>query len=105
MSQTTGAQSHIDLLGKTYRDRVTGFVGVVSSISFDLYGCIQAALTPSVDKDGKTRDGHWFDIHRLEPLGNDPVMPVPAFAQTPATFGAKPETHAHGPAEKPAGKV
>ena len=101
MSKTTGAQAHIDLLGKTAKDKVTGFTGTVSSVSFDLYGCIQAALTPTVDKDGKTQDGHWFDIHRLALLSNDRVMNVPAFAMQPPTFGARPETHTHGPAEKP----
>jgi len=98
------SQAHIDLLGKTARDRVTGFEGVVSSVSFDLYGCIQAAVTPSVDKDGKTRDGHWFDVNRLEITDETRRMPVPAFAKTPPQFGRTPATHTHGPAEKPSGK-
>lgn len=99
--QTTGAQAHINLLGRKMRDRVTGFEGVVSSISFDLYGCVQAAVTPPVDKDGKLPDGRWFDVQRLSDNGATGVMPVPAFDRAPK-FGATPEAHSHGPAEKPA---
>lgn len=97
------AQDHIDSLGKKARDRVTGFEGIVASISFDLYGCIQAVLSPPLDKDGKMQDGRWFDIHRLEIVDEERVMPVPVFAKPsePAKFGATPQTHAHGPAEKP----
>jgi hypothetical protein len=100
MSQLTGAQAHIDLLGVTVRDRVTKFEGVVTSVSFDLYGCIQAAVNPVVDKDGKLPDGRWFDVNRLETIGKDRAMQVPAFDKAP-TFGATPEQHTHGPAEKP----
>lgn len=98
------AQAHINLLGQKARDRVTGFEGVVASISFDLYGCIQAVLSPPLDKDGKMQDGRWFDIHRLEIVDAARVMPVPAFAKPtePATFGTTPQAHTHGPAEKPA---
>ncbi len=86
---------HIEMLGKTASDRVTGFRGVVTSVSFDLYGCIQAALNPPLDKDGKLVDGRWFDVNRLEvDQAIARAMPVPAFAESPAT-------HAHGPAEKP----
>ncbi len=98
----TAAQAHIDLLGKTVRDRVTGFQGVASTVSFDLYGCVQAVVSPPVDKDGKKGDGHWFDVNRLEVIDHARKMPVPAFEAKPATFGAQPDTHTHGPAEKPA---
>lgn len=101
----TGAQAHINLLGLKVRDRVTYFEGIVSSISFDLYGCVQAAVSPPVDKEGKLPDGRWFDIHRLVSIDADRVMPVPLFGATPPTFGATPEAHTHGPAEKPAGGV
>ncbi len=96
-----GVNAHIDMLGKTARDRVTGMQGVVSSISFDLYGCIQAVLTPPIDKDGKLPDGRWLDVHRLELLGDERCMAVPQFEKAPK-FGATPATHTHGPAEKPA---
>lgn len=88
----------IDLLGKTAKDRVTGFQGVVSSVSFDLYGCIQVALTPPVDKDGKLVDGRWFDVNRLLVVDESRVMPVPK-------WGESPKKHDYGPAEKPEGGI
>lgn len=88
--------AYLDLLGKTGRDRVTGFAGRVTSVAFDLFGCVQAALSPPVDKDGKRVDGLFFDVHRIEITDHARVMPVPAFAGQP-TFGATPAQHAHGP--------
>jgi hypothetical protein len=99
------AKNHIDLLGRTAKDRVTGFTGVVVTISFDLFGCVQAILSPPVNKDGKKEDGHWFDVNRLELQGKSRKMPVPEFGDAPAEFGATPQTHSHGPAEKPAGRL
>ncbi len=96
-----GPQAHIDLLGKTGKDRVTNFQGVVSSVSFDLYGCVQVALSPPVDKEGKLVDGRWFDVHRIEVVEHDRKMPVPLFGAV-VQYGATPEQHTHGPAEKPA---
>lgn len=92
------AQQHLDLLGKTAKDRITGFTGVVSSVCFDLYGCIQAALSPPLDKDGKLVDGRFFDVHRLEVVNEKRVMPVPTFASKP-TYGETPTQHTHGPSE------
>ena len=94
------AQNHIDLLGKTGRDKITGYEGVVISIHFDLFGCVQAMLKQPV-KDGKLEDGQFFDVNRIEITKHERVMPVPAFAVEPAKFGKTPESHAHGPAEKP----
>lgn len=92
----TAVKKHLDLLGKKARDRVTGFTGVVASISFDLYGCVQAILNPGADNDGKLRDQVWFDVARLEILDHTPVMDPPNFE-----FGAQAEGK-QGPAEKPA---
>jgi len=81
----------IELLGTQQRDKVTGFTGMVSSVCFDAYGCVQAVLTPRVGKDGQIPEGRWFDVSRLEVKGKR-TMPAPSFA----TYGL-----AHGPAEKP----
>lgn len=97
MSRKSRTDAHLDILGKTVRDRVTGFAGVVSSISFDLYGCVQAAVSPPLLA-GKLEDGRWFDIHRLLVTDEARVMPVPEYGSTPAE-------HTHGPAEKPAGGI
>ncbi len=72
-------KKHLSKLGFQAKDQVTGFTGVISSICFDLYGCIQASLTPETSKEGKIQDGHWFDIQRLKIIGTKPVMKVPDF--------------------------
>lgn len=84
-------KNHMAKLGFKARDRVTGFQGVVTTVSFDLYGCVQVILNPGLDKDGKPQDLGWYDIKRLEILSEAPVMEVPDFA--------KPEI---GASEKPA---
>jgi len=35
---------HLEMLGKEGFDVVTGFDGVITSVSFDLYGCVQAVV-------------------------------------------------------------
>lgn len=93
-------QEHLDLLGRRVRDRVTGATGVVESISYDLYGCIQAVVRSAVSKDGSVPDGRWFDVARLE-LENakaQPVMPRPAFVSASSPLAAAGQ---RGPADKP----
>ena len=89
-------QKHLNLLGLKVRDRVTGAKGVVASISFDLYGCIQAVVNPGLDKDGKQMDSSWYDVSRLEVTDPTPVMPRPDFVSGPVAEGRQ------GAAEKPA---
>ena len=91
MSEKTKAFA---LLGLKARDRVTGFVGVVESLSFDLYGYVQATLRAEAKPDVGPEDKwvsalFWFDIKRLEILNQVPVMSVPDFENVP------------GPANKP----
>lgn len=68
-----------NLLGLKVKDRVTGCTGVVTSISYDLYGCVQAIVTPFADKDGQHKDSRWYDTKRLIVLDQTPVMAVPSF--------------------------
>lgn len=91
-------KKHFDLLGMRVEDRVTGFKGVVATIGFDLYGCIQAVVNPGVDADYKLRDSQWFDVNRLRVIAESPVMPRPEFDWSPQeiSIGAK------GAAERPA---
>lgn len=69
---------HLHWLGWSVKDKVSGFTGVVATIGQDLYGCIQAIVMAPVvkDKDGiqKVGDGHWFDLTRLEKIGDQPIM-------------------------------
>ncbi len=53
-------------LGDKARCRVTGFTGIVTSLTDYIDGCRQACLTPGVGKDGTVRDSYHFDVERLE---------------------------------------
>jgi len=88
-------EDHINLLGLDVTDKITGFTGIVTSVCFDLYGCIQATIHPGLDKEGKIRDCHWFDISRLRIDTIKPVMDRPDFTLLPLADGGK------GPADKP----
>lgn len=88
-------KKHLGYLGLKVKDKVTGFIGIVTSIGFDLYGCVQVIVNPGMDKDGKCVDSLWFDIARLEIINNVPVMPIPNFDYGQVAEGKK------GPAEKP----
>jgi len=81
--------SHFYLLGLTVKDAVTGYSGVVSSLSFDLYGCIQASVVPPMDKDGKIEFGQWFDVTRLIVTNKKPVMDLPDFFEGYVSEGRK----------------
>ena len=89
-------KKHLDLLGMKVEDKVTGFKGVVASISFDLYGCVQAIVNPGVDATGKAMDHNWFDIARLKVTSDEPVMDRPNYDFGLVAEGKK------GAAEKPA---
>ncbi len=70
------------LLGFRVKDRITGLQGVVTSVSFDLYGCVQALIAPG-EKDGKLMESWWLDEKRLEKIGDAPVMELPSFETIP----------------------
>jgi len=91
-------KKHLELLGYKAKDKVSGFKGTVASLSFDLYGCIQVAITPDVDKDGKRIEGQWFDASRINVTSKRRVMPMPDYNETCAV-----STGFHGSAEKPSG--
>lgn len=61
-------------LGIKAKDRITGFTGVVTGYCQYISGCHQALLTPEVDDKGGHRDGHWFDVQRLEQSGEDVIV-------------------------------
>ena len=88
-------KNHLALLGHIMRDKVTSFQGVVVSVSFDLYGCVQAILNPGVDNDGKLQEKSWFDVNRLEKVSEYRVMEPPQFDFGPVAEGKQ------GAAEKP----
>lgn len=55
------------ILGKKYKDKISGFAGIAFARSIFLYGCIRVLLSPDkLDKDGKCLDDVWFDEEQLE---------------------------------------
>ena len=93
MTAKATIEVHLDLLGTRMKDVVTGFEGMVESVCFDTYGCVQACIKPKADKEGKVPDGYWFDIKRLKANGAR-LMAVPPHFTTPP--GKE-----RGPADKP----
>lgn len=56
-----------DNLGKTFKDKITGFSGVCTARAEYLTGCDQLLLAPSQRKpDGEVIDSRWFDVQRCE---------------------------------------
>lgn len=91
----TNVEKYLALRGHRVRDKVTAFEGIVTAISFDLYGCIQALVNPGLDKEQKPRNSEWLDLNRIDVLTVEPVMTVPTFDYGPIAEAQK------GPAEKP----
>lgn len=98
LNSSTRGLNHLNLLGLKVMDRVTGFKGVVQTVAFDLYGCIQAVVAPEANKDDKLEDSHWFDVKRLKVLDKTPVMDIPDFDAGYVAEGKK------GPSDKPIGR-
>jgi hypothetical protein len=69
---------HIKLLGLKAEDKVTKTKGVISSICFDLYGCIQVTITPK-SKENKLVQCYWYDISRLKILSKKPIIKRPNY--------------------------
>lgn len=90
---------HIALLGMKVEDKVTEFKGIVTLMSFDLYGCIQAVVTPPITKNQTKEDGQWFDISRIKILSKKRVMDIPNFESGAIAEGEK------GAAMKPPGRI
>ena len=67
-------EKEMKMLGFKARDKVTGFEGVITSVSFELYGCIQYLLNPGMTKENKLGDCCWFDTNRIEIVSKKPVM-------------------------------
>lgn len=53
-------------LGDLAKDRISGFVGIVTGRGEYIYGCVQILLAPREVREGKPCDSHWFDEGRCE---------------------------------------
>ena len=69
----------LGFLGKRVTDKATGLTGVITSISFDLSGCIQANIQPKV-VEAKNPTGTWTDLNRIKVDDHIPVIDVPDFS-------------------------
>ena len=71
----------LSLLGLKVIDKITNFEGIVTSVSFDLYGCIQLLVQP-ISYDGqKAETSYWFDENRMKITCKIPVMKPPDFVK------------------------
>lgn len=87
---------HLNNMGYKAQDKITGWKGVVTSVSFDLYGCIQYLVTPEADK-SEIKAGFWLDAPRVKLTGQKRVMGLPDFETDYYLSEGK-----KGPADKPA---
>ena len=55
----------MSMLGIKVRDRVTGFVGIVTTIAYHLTGCRRAWVEGPANDKGETQE-RWIDESRLE---------------------------------------
>lgn len=60
-------------LGTSVRDTLTGFSGIVLARAEYLTGCHQIFVLPESEKPNEIKDGHWFDIERIERTGERAV--------------------------------
>lgn len=91
----------LNMLGMEAVDQVTQNAGVVVSVSFDLYGCIQAALKPKGhNKDMMAFNGAWLDAHRLKMTSDTPITTIPTLKMMPEQDQDNQGTQ-KGPAELP----
>lgn len=85
---------HLELLGLHVVDRVTGATGVVTSISFDLYGCVQAFVHPTLKTTLKSKNDDtsmgWYDVKRLLIASPKRVMDIPDFDRPEIGCESKP---------------
>lgn len=78
----SGATYDVEL-GDVARDRISGFQGVVTSITHFLSQCTRVSLSPQGLHDGKPIEAHWFDITHIE------VLERGSFATKPFQDGEK----------------
>lgn len=61
-------------LGQTVKDVISGYEGVVTSITAYLYGCSRVTVQSREMKDGKPVDYQVFDEQQLQIVGDVPNL-------------------------------
>lgn len=59
-------------LGRQYKDRITGFVGMATATSRYITGLSYVELTGVVSAEGKKAESEWFDTQRVVDTGAEP---------------------------------
>ena len=83
------SETHISVLGFKVKDKVTGFTGIISSVSFYLHGCVQYAVTPPANNDGEIKVGNWFNENRIEVIDAFSIIDAPNFSEGYVADGKK----------------
>jgi len=60
--------------GDKVKEKITGFTGIITGVSFYITGCNQYLLTPPVKDDGSSGEAQWYDEGRLEIVKSDAVQ-------------------------------
>ncbi len=60
-----------DEIGRTYKDKITGFEGVATGHVEYISGCNQLLLSSKASNDGTTKT-NWYDDQRLELVDDIP---------------------------------
>ena len=76
METQTEINKHLNLLGFRAQDKVTGFNGVIASVSFDLFGHVRCLLIPHIHEK-KLVPLSWFGVDRLEITSKEPIIESP----------------------------
>jgi hypothetical protein len=61
-------------MGKTYKDKITGFTGICTGKCDYISGCSQALRQPKKKEDGTGPDGCWFDFQRLDEMPGEKIV-------------------------------
>jgi len=83
-------------LGAIYRDSITKFEGVATSVTHFLYACARVCLQPTKLHEGKPVDAHYFDVHQVELIKRaekGPAKPMPENAPTGGPGGTEAKQH------------
>jgi len=75
------------VLGKKYKDKVSGFTGIAISCSTFLNGCSRIGIQSPIDEKGKLPDEKWFDDMQLELVDEGIVDSVPKVVEKARTGG------------------
>lgn len=91
-------------LGDRVRDRISGFVGIITSRSEHLFGCARYWVSPQEHKDGEIKGGVWFDEDAIEVVEAAVIQPQQyrvVHHVTVVPEASTPLQRAGGPASQP----